>query len=120
MNRILKAIATACTKINHTPSNFRRHHCLSPHCSAIFIIYFHRLINAFQETRERDFARAETIDEILSRWRSVCSLDRLQLSLAPARGGANVHLTGLFHQNCSHPTDWAKASAIQARACDES
>jgi len=67
---------------------------------------------------ERDFARVETIDETDSYWRSVCSLDRL-LPLAAARGGANVHLTGLLHQNCSHHTDCTKASTIQARAGDE-
>jgi hypothetical protein len=115
-------IATAWAKwakINHSPSNFRRRHCLSPNRSSIFIIYFHRLIIAFQETRERDLARAETTDETVSGWHSVCSLDRLQLPLAAARGGANVHLTGLLHENCSHYTDRTKASAIQARACDE-
>ena len=68
---------------------------------------------------ERDFARVEIIDETDSRWRSVCSLDRLQLPLAAARDGANVHLTGLLHQNCSHHTDCTKASTIQARAGDE-
>jgi hypothetical protein len=105
--RFVTAIATAsakCAKINHTRSNFRRRCCLSPHRSSIFIIYFHRLIIAFQETRERDFARAETIDETVCHLCSVCSLDWL-LPLAAARGGANVHLTGLLHQNCSHHTD---------------
>jgi hypothetical protein len=86
------------------------------------LVDFHDLFPSpryrLRETRERDFARAETIDETVSHWRSVCSLDRL-LPLAAARGGANVHLTGLLHQNCSHHTDCTKAITIQARACDE-
>src|SRR5262245_31353974 len=89
---ILRAISDGFTACPHTLPRFS---------SFVFIA-------ALSPCRKRgsgDFARRETIDETVSHWRSVYSLDRLQLPLASARGGATVHLTGLLHQNCSHHAD---------------
>src|SRR4029450_11957369 len=103
-----------CAKINHTSSNFRRHHCLSPHCSSIFTIYFHRLISSFPGDAGAGFCpRRKQIDETVFHLGSVCHLDRLRPRRAAARDGANLHLTRLRHQNCSHYTDSTKASANQ-------
>jgi hypothetical protein len=64
------------------------------------LVDFHHL---FSSPHYR-LSREETIDETVSHRCFVRSLDRV-LPLAAARGGANMHFTGLLHQNCSHHTD---------------
>jgi hypothetical protein len=79
------------------------------HCTArrfSLFIFIVSLSPSQGNAAERDFARAgNKFDETVFHLCSVFNLGRLQPPRAAAGDRANLHLTGLLHQNCSYYTD---------------